>query len=68
MVVLDRETFHAANATIRDHGQEASHYAVVKAHELAERGEAEAAFRWHSVWLAIGEVQRNRRREGELLN
>ncbi len=67
-MTADLDIYRAANLLIKQHGDEASIHAAMRADELLEAGDLDGAAMWRRIIRAIEELQRREPREGEAVN
>ncbi len=65
---IDKEIFALASDIIETHGTEAIRHAAVHAHKCEAVGDIDGSKTWDHVMHAILELNRTRRRDGELCN
>ena len=67
-MLSDIEIFRAAQATIQEHGDEATLHAAQRADELLAEGDMDGRAVWHRIERAIDELQRTVPGDGEGLH
>lgn len=61
----DKDIYHAAQATIKIHGDGAALFAAQRADELLAEGDMKGRRAWHRIEGAISELQRTTAKQGE---
>ena len=61
----DLDIFRTANVLIREHGAGAALEAAQRADAMLERGDMDGCALWKRIVVAIEEIERTERRDGE---
>ena len=67
-MLSDLDIYRSANELIREYGEDAALEAAQRADAMLEKGDVEGAAAWKRVLKAVEELQRKKRREGEVAN
>ena len=67
-MIPDLDIYRSAQVLVKQHGQDASIHAAMRADELLDKGDLEGYAVWRRILGAVEELQRAEPKEGERVN
>ncbi len=64
-MILDLDIYSSANLLVKQHGEDATIHAAMRADELLEAGDLDGCAGWRRILRAMGELQRTEPAHGE---